>query len=105
MIVEGIRLSNVIQIISAVQPSKLLNQGCKAFLSNFINSTSEYLKLNEIWVVCEFADVFPKELHELPPDSEVEFAIEVYFGTTLMFIAPYHMASVELKLLEKNKVW
>jgi hypothetical protein len=31
-------------------------------------------------VVCEFPDVFPKELTELPPDRDVEFVIELMPG-------------------------
>jgi hypothetical protein len=34
------------------------------------------LPLKKIPVVCEYADVFPNELPEMPPDHDIEFAIE-----------------------------
>jgi hypothetical protein len=37
-------------------------------------------EIEETPVVCEFPDVFPKELTDLPPDRDVEFVIEVMQG-------------------------
>jgi len=37
--------------------------------------------LASIPVVCEFLDVFPKDLPRLPLDREVEFSIELELGT------------------------
>ena len=47
-------------------------------------------------MVCEYADVFPKELPCLPPHREMDFSIELYLGIS---IAPYRMAPVELNEL------
>ncbi|KAG8474498.1 hypothetical protein CXB51_031158 [Gossypium anomalum] len=44
--------------------------------------------------------IMPFELPGLPPDREVEFVIEVYPGTTLISIPPYHMSPTELKELK-----
>ncbi|MCI76709.1 cellular nucleic acid-binding protein, partial [Trifolium medium] len=32
-------------------------------------------------VVCEFPDVFPDDISDLPPEREVEFAVDVLPGT------------------------
>ncbi|KAI5350358.1 hypothetical protein L3X38_003249 [Prunus dulcis] len=53
-----------------------------------------------ILMVNEFSDVFPKDLHGLPPEREVEFAIEIYPGTTAISIPPHRMALAELKELK-----
>jgi hypothetical protein len=37
--------------------------------------------ISEVPVVCEFEDVFPKELPGLPPDRDVEFVINWVPGT------------------------
>jgi hypothetical protein len=37
--------------------------------------------LKKIPVVCEYADVFPDELPGMPPDRDIEFAIELQPGT------------------------
>ena len=52
--------------------------------------------LTSIPVVCEFLDVFPKDLSRLPPDREVEFSIELEPGTAPISRRPYRMAPREL---------
>ena len=39
------------------------------------------IKLDDIPVVCEYADVFPDDLPGLPPDRDIEFVIELQPGT------------------------
>jgi hypothetical protein len=38
--------------------------------------------ISDVPVVCEFEDVFPKELSGLPPDHDVEFVINLVPGTS-----------------------
>ena len=52
--------------------------------------------MEEIPVVCEFLNVFPEEIPELPPIREVEFTIELLLGTAPISIATYSMAPSEL---------
>jgi hypothetical protein len=56
----------------------------------------------KIPVVCEFPDVFPNELSSLPPDRDVEFAIELIPGTTPISRRPYRMPPNELAKLKKQ---
>ncbi|XP_059668807.1 uncharacterized protein LOC132313887 [Cornus florida] len=53
-------------------------------------------------IVCEFLDIFPEDLTELPPHREVEFTIDLMPGTASISMAPYHMAPVEMEELEKQ---
>ena len=46
------------------------------FLASIKDKQIEASQLDDIWIVHEFPDVFPKDLHGLPPDQEVEFAID-----------------------------
>ena len=48
--------------------------------------------LASIPMVCEFPDVFPKDLPGLPPDRDVKFAIELEPGTAPILWRPYRMA-------------
>ncbi|XP_016747534.1 uncharacterized protein [Gossypium hirsutum] len=98
--VNGIRTSGLARIISAIKVNKLLHQGCIAYLAYVINSDSVGSQCSQIRTICEFRDVFPKKLPGLPPDREVEFAIEVYLGTDLVSIPPYRMSPTELKELK-----
>jgi hypothetical protein len=38
--------------------------------------------LDQVSVVCEYPNVFPKELPGMPPDRDIEFIIELIPGTT-----------------------
>jgi hypothetical protein len=58
--------------------------------------------LASIPVVCEFPDVFPKDLSGLPPDRDVEFIIELEPGTAPIPRCPYHMAPPELVEMKKQ---
>ena len=58
------------------------------------------LTVEMVPVVCEYPDVFPKELLGLPPMREVEFGIEVMPGTTPISKQAYRMAPVETSELK-----
>jgi hypothetical protein len=60
------------------------------------------LPLKKIPVVCEYADVFPDELLGMPPDRDIEFAIELQPGTTPISKRLYRMPPVELAELKKQ---
>jgi hypothetical protein len=53
-------------------------------------------------VVCEFLDVFPEELPGMPPDRELEFAIEIVPGTAPIYKKYYRMPGPELAELKKH---
>jgi hypothetical protein len=58
--------------------------------------------VKKIPVVCEYADVFPDELPEMPPDRDIEFAIELQPGMTPISKRPYRMPPAELAELKKQ---
>jgi hypothetical protein len=60
------------------------------------------LPLKKIPVVCEYADVFPDELPGMPPDRDIEFAIELQPRTTPISKRPYQMPPAELAELKKQ---
>ena len=57
---------------------------------------------NNIRVVRDFHDVFPKQLPRMPPDREVEFVIDLLHGTTPISKRPYRMSVEELKERKKQ---
>jgi hypothetical protein len=60
------------------------------------------LPLKKIPVVCEYADVFPDELLGMPPDRDIEFAIELQPGMAPISKRPYRMPPAELAELKKQ---
>ena len=77
----------------------MLRQGCEAYLAHVVDVKKEVPRIEDIDVVNEFSDVFPDELPGLPPDREIEFAINLAPGTEPVSKAPYTMAPVEMKEL------
>ncbi|MCI40138.1 cellular nucleic acid-binding protein, partial [Trifolium medium] len=51
------------------------------------------VKMEEFPVVCEFPDVFPEDVSDVPPEREVEFTIELVPGTSPISMAPYRMSA------------
>ena len=59
-------------------------------------------ELELIPVVSEFPDVFPEELPGMPPDRELEFAIDLVPGTAPLYKKYYRMPPSELVELKKQ---
>jgi hypothetical protein len=58
--------------------------------------------VERIPMVCEYPDVFPDELPGMPPDRDIEFAIELQPGTAPISKRPYRMPPAELAELKKH---
>jgi hypothetical protein len=69
--------------------------------SGTVNSV-EGKALEDIRVVSEFPDVFPKDLSGMPPDRDIEFSIELIPGTTPISKNPYRMDVKDLAELKKQ---
>ncbi|XP_073304160.1 uncharacterized protein [Primulina huaijiensis] len=69
-------------IISGISARKLVKRGCQAFLTCVMSSPiPDSQKLHDVEAVRDFPSVFPKEVSGIPPELEVEFAIELTSGT------------------------
>jgi hypothetical protein len=59
-------------------------------------------QIEDIRIVSEFLDVFPKELPGMPPKRKVEFAIELIPGTAPISERAYRVSEPELVELKKQ---
>jgi hypothetical protein len=66
-------------------------------------NTLKEAKLEDIPVVNEFQDVFPRELRGMSPDRDIEFTIDLIPGTAPIAQAPYKMGPKELVELKEQK--
>jgi len=66
-----------------------------------LNESSEK-GIGDLSVVQEFPEVFPDDITELPPEREVEFAIDLVPGTSPILIVPYRMSKSELGELKQQ---
>ena len=88
------------KVISFIRAQRLVERGCLSYLA-FIRDTSvEPPPMDSVPVVQEFPDVFPSDLPGVPPDRDIDFAIDLEPGTKPISIPLYHMAPAELKKLK-----
>ncbi|KAL8108338.1 hypothetical protein AgCh_024702 [Apium graveolens] len=85
------------KFLTMLQAKRLLRKGNEAYLAYVIDTQKEVPNIQNIPIVNEFEDVFPENLPGLPPDREIEFAIELAPGTAPVSKAPYRLAPVEMK--------
>ena len=98
-------------VISATVARKMVQKGCEAYLAYVIDTVKARPSVSDIPTVSDLPDVFLEELPGLPPQREIEFAINVVPGATPASVtplpgatpasvAPYRMAPLELKELK-----
>jgi hypothetical protein len=58
------------------------------------------LKLEDIHIIREFLDVFPNDLHGMPPERAIKFKIELQPGIAPIANASYKMSLVEMRELK-----
>ena len=90
-------LSNVIFTTTSIT---MVRKGCEAYLAYVIHTKRVESSLLDIPTFFDYPDVFLEEFPGLPPQREIEFAIDVVQGATLASITPYRMAPLELKELK-----
>jgi hypothetical protein len=57
---------------------------------------------SKVPMVSEFPDVILEELPDMPPDRDIEFVIELMYGTIPIYKSPYRMATPELVELKEH---
>ena len=93
VIVKGIPRKTMVRQISALQLKRAIRKGCKAYALTITDEESKIetykLKIEDILVLKEYVDVFPKEILGLPPKGELDFTIELVLGAVPSSKAPY----------------
>ncbi|GJW80226.1 putative reverse transcriptase domain-containing protein [Tanacetum coccineum] len=100
---HGTRLN----IISCTKAQEYLTKGCHVFLANITatkdEDKSKEKRLEDVPVVQEFPEIFPKDLPGIPPTRQVEFRIDWYRCVyTPVARAPYRLAPSEMKELAEQ---
>ena len=96
----GERSNHLSNVIFAAIARTMVRKGCEAYLAYVIETEKARPSVSDIPTVSDFLNVFPEEFPGLPPQREIEFAIDVVPGATPASITPYRMAPVEIKELK-----
>jgi hypothetical protein len=99
--VQGNQCTTLPKLVSIMQVTRLLKQGCLGFL-DCVTKEATKAKIEEVPIVRDFVDVYPKKLPRLPPDREIEFTIDLLPSTGPISKAPYWMAPFELGELDEQ---
>ena len=84
------------------QVKKSLDDEASVFMMFASLKKSGEKGVGDLSVVQEFPEVFPDNIIDLPPEREVEFAIDLVPGISPISIAPYRMSALELGELKKQ---
>ena len=79
--IKGIPTKVSVRQMSSLQLKKAVRKGCKLFVVHIINNEhmdkKDKLKFDDISILQDFLDVFPKEILGLPPKKDLYFTIEL----------------------------
>ncbi|GKD03156.1 hypothetical protein Tco_1178130, partial [Tanacetum coccineum] len=75
---------------------------CELFLAEVTEQESKEKRLEDVPIIQDSPEVFPKELPRLPPPRQVDFRIDLIPGAAPMARAPYRLAPSEMKELSKQ---
>ncbi|XP_070664515.1 uncharacterized protein [Malus domestica] len=87
-------------VISAMKAKRLLSKACQGYLAHVVLHDNAPSSVEDVRAVRHFPDVFPDDLPGLPPDKDLEFAIDLLPGTDPISWTPYRMAPTELRELK-----
>jgi len=90
------------KFLTAEQVKKSLDGEASVFMMFASLKESGEKGVGDLPVVQEFPKVFPDDIIDLPPEREVEFAIDLVPGTSPISIALYQMFASELGELKKQ---
>jgi len=90
------------KFMTAEQVKKSLDGETSVFMMSASLKESCEKGVGDLPVVQEFPEVFLDDIIDLPPEREVEFAIDWVPGTSPISIAPYRMSASELGELKKQ---
>ncbi|GJS00956.1 putative reverse transcriptase domain-containing protein, partial [Tanacetum coccineum] len=92
-----------LSIISCTKTQKYIKRGCLIFLAQVTKEEtkdkSEEKRLEDVPIIRDFPEVFPKDLPGLLPTRQVEFQIDLVLGAVPVARASYRLAPSKLQEL------
>ncbi|XP_076950779.1 uncharacterized protein LOC143623856 [Bidens hawaiensis] len=100
--IQGEQGNLVLKLTSIMKTCKMLRKGYPAFLVNVVDTKAEGQNIEDIPIVRDYPEVFPKDLPGLPPPRQVEFRIDLVQDATPIARSPYRLASSEMQELSNQ---
>ncbi|GJW21084.1 putative reverse transcriptase domain-containing protein [Tanacetum coccineum] len=97
IIIYGDKRKGDFKLCFVMKARRYLSRGCHAFMAHVIDTSFEKKCVEDVPIVNEFLDVFPKDLLGIPPERQVEFRIDLVLGATPIAKTSYRLAPSEMK--------
>ncbi|GKD76990.1 hypothetical protein Tco_1339611 [Tanacetum coccineum] len=95
-----------LNIISCTKAQEYLSKGCDVFLAHITTKEakdkSEGKRLEDVPIIKDFPELFPKDLPGIPPARQVEFQIDLVLGAAPVARAPYRLTPSKMKELAEQ---
>ncbi|KAI3821421.1 hypothetical protein L1987_08989 [Smallanthus sonchifolius] len=88
-----------LKLMSCTTAQKYLRKKYIAFLAHIVQKDVKEKSIQDIPIIRDFPEVFPKDLSGLPPVRQVEFRIDLLPGANPVARAPYRLAPSEMQEL------
>ncbi|KAI3815298.1 hypothetical protein L1987_14960 [Smallanthus sonchifolius] len=88
-----------LKLMSCTTAQKYLRKKYIAFLAHIVQKDVKEKSIQDIPIIRDFPEVFPKDLSGLPPVRQVEFRIDLIPGANPVARAPYRLAPSEMQEL------
>lgn len=100
--IQGDQSRTRLNFISCIKAKRYMSRGCQVFVVQVTETKPNEKQLEEIPIVREYPEVFPKDLPGLPPIRQIEFQIDVIPGGAPIAQEPYRLAPSEMKELSEQ---
>lgn len=88
--------------VSSKQVDELVMEEAEVFMLLPLMKAKDKPRIGELPMVCDFPEVFPNGVSDLPSGREVRFSIDLVPDTSSMSMAPYKMYALELSEMKKQ---
>ncbi|GKF54217.1 hypothetical protein Tco_0161127, partial [Tanacetum coccineum] len=102
---SGVKNESRLDVISCIRTQGYIDKGCQVFLVQMMKKEGTEVsekRIEDVLVVRDFPEVFPKDLPGLPLTCQVKFHIELIPGAAPIARAPYRLARAEMKELAEQ---
>ncbi|KAI3704519.1 hypothetical protein L1987_74741 [Smallanthus sonchifolius] len=100
--IQGEKSGVTLRMINCMKARKYLRKGYCVFLAHVVEKKPEERRLEDIPIVKDYPEVFPKDLPGLPPPRQVEFRIDLVPGPAPVARSPYRLAPSEMQELSNQ---
>ena len=100
LVIHGEGAQHWSALCSAARVRRYLRQGCSRFMAYVMDAREkDKVIVDDVPIICEYLDVFPKDLPRVPLKRQVEFHINLVPDAASIAKEPYRLVPPEMQEL------